>query len=140
MEHQSLHYTLRRDAQTTFKMLVPYRPNGNRTSPIFIGRSYQRGRGFGSTMSSIFRNFIVPAAKDVGKSLLKTGLRKTSGVLKNVADGKGVKQAFKDEFLGPINASSMKRGNTRKRKKKPLSHTAKKRKRVMKSNQRDIFG
>lgn len=80
-------------------LLVPYRSQrGAGHYPVFIGRSYQRGRGFGSVLSSVFRNLLVPAAKNVGKSLLKTGLQKTSGVLSGIADGKNVRQAVMDEL------------------------------------------
>lgn len=75
-------------------MLVPYQRGGY---PVFVGRAYQRGRGFGSVMSSVFRNLVVPAAKSVGKSLLRTGLKSASNVMRGVAEGKNVKQAFMDE-------------------------------------------
>ena len=76
-------------------MLVPYQRGG--TYPVFIGKSYQRGRGFGSIMSSVFRNLVVPAAKNVGKSLLRTGLKKASNVMRGVAHGKNIKRALMDE-------------------------------------------
>ena len=75
-------------------MLVPYQSGGY---PVFAGRAYQRGRGFGSVMSSLFRNLVVPAAKSVGKSILRTGLRKASNVMRGVADGKNIKQAVMQE-------------------------------------------
>lgn len=77
-------------------MLVPYSQRGG--FPIFAGRAYQRGRGFGSIMSSVFRNLIVPAAKNVGKSLLRTGLKKASNVMRGVAEGKNIKQAMIDQI------------------------------------------
>lgn len=79
-------------------MLVPYQRGGY---PVYVGRAYQRGRGFGSVMSSLFRNLVVPAAKSVGKSLLRTGLKKASNVMRGVADGKNIRQAVMEE-VAPI--------------------------------------
>lgn len=77
-------------------MLVPYQSGG---FPVFVGSSLpQHGRGFGSVMSSLFRNLVVPAAKSVGKSLLRTGLRKSSNIMRGVADGKNIKQAVMEEI------------------------------------------
>ena len=59
----------------------------------------QRGRGFGSVLGSIFRNVVVPTAKSVGKSLLKTGLRKASNVMRGVAEGQNVGEALAEEFV-----------------------------------------
>ena len=70
-------------------LLVPYQSQrGGGNYPVFIGGSYQRGRGFESVLSSVFRNLVVPAAKNVGKSLLRTGLQKSSNVLSGIAQGK----------------------------------------------------
>lgn len=81
-------------------MLVQYRgrPIMRGGYPVFEGRVYQRGRGFGSVLSSMFRNFVLPAAKNVGKNLLNTGLRKASGIMRNVADGQSLEQAVGSEF------------------------------------------
>lgn len=81
-------------------MLVPYKSQRG-GYPVFVGQAYQRGRGFGSILSSVFRNVIVPAAKDVGKSLLRTGLKKTANVMSGVASGKKFTQALGDEFIPP---------------------------------------
>ena len=59
----------------------------------------QRGRGFGSVLGSIFRNVVVPTAKSVGKTLLKTGLRKASNVMRGVADGQNIGEAVAQEFI-----------------------------------------
>ena len=81
-------------------MLVPYRGRIRQRGgyPVFEGRAYQRGRGFGSVLSSMFRNFVVPAAKNIGKSLVQTGLQKTSGVLQSVADGRSLREAVSDQL------------------------------------------
>ena len=78
--------------------------------PVFVGRSYQRGRGFGSIMASLFRNvivpaakvaipaakrFAVPAAKKLGKSIVKAGVQKSANVLENMIQGKSLKEAIK---------------------------------------------
>ena len=81
-------------------MLVPYQRGGY---PIFSGRAYQKGRGFGSVMSSLFRNLVVPAAKSVGKSLLRTGLKKASNVMRGVADGQNIRQAVMHEVAPMAN-------------------------------------
>lgn len=123
-------------------MLVDYHSQKRQHGgyPVFVGRSHQLGAGFGSTMSSIFRNLIVPAAKNVGKSVLKTGLRKAGNVMQGVADGKNVGQAVMEE----VGFAPMKRSASRS------TRPAKKRKVVQKRKptpklkrrprrQRDIF-
>lgn len=95
------------------RSIVPYHGQSvGGTNPIYI--TPMRGSGFGNTMSAVFRNLIVPTAKTVGKSLLKTGLKKTSGVLSGIADGKRVKDAVLDE-LG-IGSGTPSRTVKRKRK------------------------
>lgn len=93
--------------------------------PVFIGSSYQRGRGFGSIMASLFRNVIVPTAKKyavpVLKSVVKTGARRTANVLSNVASGRGIKEAFIDEF----NPSTTQQGSGN-RKRKRIARTSRK--------------
>lgn len=81
-------------------MLVPYHCRSRQRGgyPVFQGHAYQRGRGFGSVLSSMFRNFVVPAAKDLGKNLLRTGLKKASGVMNSVADGRSLGEAVTQEF------------------------------------------
>ena len=82
-------------------MLVPYQRGRGfpvyRGGPPYLG--IQRGRGFGSVLGSIFRNVVVPTAKTVGKSLLKTGLRKASNVMRGVADGQNIGEAMAEEFI-----------------------------------------
>ena len=80
-------------------MLVHYKRSQRGGFPVFAGSAFQRGRGFGSVMSKMFKNFIVPMAKDAGKALLKTGMRKATNVMNEVASGKSVKSAIKDEFI-----------------------------------------
>lgn len=125
-------------------MLIPYhsRKSQHGGYPVFIGRSHQRGAGFGSTMSSIFRNFVVPVAKDVGKSLLKTGLRKASNVMRDVADGRNVIQSAKEQIglaqrsSRPSSSRQQPRGKKRKApsKQKPIS-----KRRRQTRHQKDIF-
>lgn len=81
-------------------MLVPYHGRIRQRGgyPVFEGRVYQRGRGFGSVLSGLFRNFIVPAAKNIGKDLLRTGLQKSSSVLQSVADGRSLRDAVSDHI------------------------------------------
>ena len=88
----------------------------------------QRGAGFGSILGSIFRNVVVPTAKSVGKSLLKTGLKKASNVMRGVAEGQNVGDAMIQEFIPRqprqlrqaaakrTNPAPMRRGQKRKRK------------------------
>ena len=40
--------------------------------PIFVGRSSQRGYGFGSLLAGLARNIILPTVKSLGKSIVKT--------------------------------------------------------------------
>jgi len=122
-------------------MLVPYQRGGY---PVFVGRAYQKGRGFGSIMSSVFRNLVVPAAKSVGKNLLKTGLRKASNVMRGVADGKNVKEAMFDEVPEALTAI-IKPGRGRPRKQAPRGRVGKRgrgsrgRGRPAKYSRSDIF-
>ena len=51
-------------------MLVPYQGRAIQRGgmPVFDGAAtFQRGRGFGSVLSKIFRNVVLPVAKNVGK-------------------------------------------------------------------------
>jgi len=68
--------------------------------PVFVGRRIQRGRGIGSIFAGLAKNFLFPLAKSVGTSLLKKGIQKTTGAIDDIAQGKTVKQAFKDRFVG----------------------------------------
>lgn len=83
-------------------MLVPYQ-RGRGGFPVYRGgppyMGMQRGKGFGSVMGSLFRNLIVPAAKTVGKSLLRTGLQKASNVMRGVAEGQNIGDAVVNEFM-----------------------------------------
>ena len=114
-------------------MLIPLRSQHGNGIPIFAGSSYQRGSCFGSVLSSIFRNVILPTAKNVGKSLLRTWLKKTSGIMRGAAEGKTLSQAFSDEFTSPSTKSGTipprrNRVNARRRAGTPLRNTSKKRK------------
>ena len=91
--------------------------------PVFVGRSYQRGAGFGSIMASLFRNvlvpaakkFAVPAAKKLGRSIVRAGVKKSANVIENVIQGKTLKEAITQ---GP-SAPNRKRKAARKPKAAP---------------------
>ena len=119
-------------------MLVPYhsRRSKNGGYPVFIGRSHQKGAGFGSVMSAIFRNLVVPVAKDVGKSLLKKGMRKAGNVLRDGADGKNMLQSAKEQIGLAKRPSQPTRG--KKRKAPPKRKPAAKRRRAA-PRQKDVF-
>jgi hypothetical protein len=88
-------------------------------------------------MSSLFRNLIVPAAKNVGKSLLKTGLRKASNVIRDVADGKNALQSAKEQIGLAHRPTQSARG--KKRKAAPLKRKAAAKRRRAPRRQNDIF-
>ena len=97
-------------------MLVPYQRG--RGFPVYQGgppyMGMQRGRGFGSVLGSIFRNVVVPAAKNVGKSLLRTGLKKASRAMRDVADGHRVADAISNQIT-PRQRQPRKQPQTRRR-------------------------
>jgi hypothetical protein len=70
--------------------------------PGFQGQPYQRGNGLGSFFGRLFRA-ILPVAKKVGKSALKTvgkeALQLTSNVIGDVSEGKDFKQSVKQRGL-----------------------------------------
>lgn len=100
-------------------MLVPYKPSQRGGYPVFVGQSVQRGRGFGSILSSVFRNVLIPVAKNVGKSLLQTGIKKTANVMRGVAAGKPITHALGDEFLPQKRPQPKKRRATKTVRKPP---------------------
>ena len=113
--------------------------------PVFSGKAYQSGRGFGSVMSSMFRNFIVPMAKTAGKSLLRTGLRKTANIMNEVAAGQTVGNAIKTEVGRALNPGKRKRQPSREpqarqpRRQTPITRQPNKRRRRRQPNKQDIW-
>ena len=61
------------------------------------GVPIQYGRGLGGILSGIFRRGILPVAETVGKSLLRTGAKHATGVLKDVSRGSSMKKAMKKQ-------------------------------------------
>ena len=53
--------------------------------PAFHGAAIERGRGFGGVLDGFLRNIILPTAKTIGKSLLRTEARKATGVSRKAA-------------------------------------------------------
>lgn len=108
----------------------------------------QRGRGFGNILGSLFRSVIVPAAKSVGKSLVRTGLRKASNVMRGVADGQKIGDAVAREFVPrstTVRQQQHRRPPATPRLVKPRKPAAQKRKRPQSSHgprkvaKKDIF-
>ena len=66
----------------------------------FQGIPYQRGNGLGSFFGRLFRS-ILPVAKNIGKSALKTvgkeALHLGANVMNDVVQGRNVKQALKKQ-------------------------------------------
>ena len=62
-------------------MLVQYHRRKQRKYglPYYQGMQIQRERGLGGILSSLFRNVILPTAKNVRKNLLKYGAKKVAG-------------------------------------------------------------
>ena len=89
----------------------------------------QRGRGFGSVLGSIFRNVVVPAAKTVGKSLLRTGLKKASNVMRGVADGQHIGEAMVQEFIPQAGQNMQSRQPRQSRRVTPANRSAPKHRR-----------
>ena len=105
-------------------MLVTYQRG--RGFPVYRGglpyMGMQRGRGFGSVLGSLFRNFVVPAAKSVGKSLVRTGLKKASNVMRGVAQGQSIKKAVSKELM-PRAAPKRKAPQARRQKRRRVATT-----------------
>lgn len=69
--------------------------------PLFIGRYNQRGFGFGSILSGIARNILLPAVKFLGKttahSLRKRALKTGADLTKDILlERKGIKKSLKE--------------------------------------------
>ena len=73
------------------RILVPYRPQRGSSLPVFRGMAVRSGRGFGSALSGLFRNVVLPVASTVEKSLVRKGLKTASGVL---SGRKGIETSF----------------------------------------------
>lgn len=67
--------------------------------PYFSGPTIQRGYGFGSLISRVFKGSVLPifkrGAQAVGKQLLSSG----ASILSDVMNGKNLKAAAKDNLL-----------------------------------------
>lgn len=88
----------------------------------------------------------MPAAKSVGKSLLRTGLKKGSGILHGLSEGKNLSDAVKAEFIGRQIEKAPEPRKSRSVQKRPAISKNRKRK-AKRSNQaakrarvNDIFG
>jgi hypothetical protein len=72
--------------------------SGGQFSPVvFQGYKYQRGRGFGSFFSSLFRRispFLKTVGADIGKTLLNTG----SHLIDDAVIGRNFKESARDRF------------------------------------------
>lgn len=86
---------------------MPRQRGGN--FPVFQGYAVQRGRGFGSLLGGLLksiipmaRSAIVPAAKSVGKSLVRHGARHAAKALKSVSRGESLKSAVKKQVASAI--------------------------------------
>lgn len=84
--------------------------------PVFQGYAVQRGRGLGSLLGGLMRTIIpmaksalLPAAKSVGKSLVRHGARHAAKALKSVSRGQSLKSAVKQEVASAI-ADATQRG------------------------------
>ena len=68
--------------------------------PVFVGRRIQRGGGIGGIFGNLAKTVLMPALKNIGTSLLTTGLKKATGAIEDIGGGKSVRSAFKDRFIG----------------------------------------
>jgi len=84
---------------------VPYVQYGY-GMPVFMGQRIQRGNGIGGIFGNLAKNLLMPALKNIGTSLLSSGLRKATGAIEDIGGGKSVKSAFKDRFIGRHTPSS----------------------------------
>ena len=118
-----------------------YYANQATSLPHFSGHYRQRGSGFGALAAGIgrgalplARRFILPAAKRIGKELLKQSVPE---ILDVVGSKKSPKQAFKKQTGGSRRNTSRRRKSSRvkpqkainKRKKTISTHRAPKRSR-----------
>ena len=118
-----------------------YADQAGGSMPVFQGMRGQRGHGFGSVLSGLFRSAL-PMLKRVGKQALMSGAHIASDMLsgKNFGDSARlrVRQGIKS-FLPPDDEVSEQTGDGRRRrvlKRKRASRSCKKPKRLF---HRDIF-
>jgi len=116
---------------------------GNGALPVFQGMRGQRGQGFGSVLSGLFRS-AMPMLKRVGKQALTTGAYIASDLLGGKSFGESAKTRVREgikSFLPPENDSEQTGGGRRRRaiysgkRKRGVS----KRKPKSKKKRRDIF-
>ena len=72
-----------------------YKNQAGRGINYFVGRSHQRGRGFGNLLSGIGRA-LVPLIKSSGKTILKEGLNTGLNVVGDMISGQNLKTSLKN--------------------------------------------
>lgn len=112
--------------------------------PVFRGVVTQRGRGFGSLLSGLMRNTLIPLAKTgikqfapvarrLGRKAVRQGTRQLSRAIKDVSRGQTVEQAVVNRLVKPalkvvqqqqrILQQRQRKPQTKKKKKKKTSGT-----------------
>ena len=89
-------------------------PYVNSGVPVFVGRRIQRGRGLGGIFHSLAKSFLMPAIKNIGTSLIKTGLSKAANAIEDIGQGKSVKTALKDQFIGDNTPTTIMRAGAKR--------------------------
>jgi len=108
--------------------------------PVFQGSRGQRGHGFGSVLSGLFRS-AVPMLKRIGKQALTTGAYIASDMLGGKKFGEAAKTRVSqgiNSFLEPDINVSEQSGSGRRRRASKRKRTTKQRLKNFK-RQRDIF-
>lgn len=95
--------------------------------PVYIGKAYQRGYGFGRLLATLFRKAapLVRQGLKTAKPLIKQGLKKATPILKrsgkkfirDIVKGKNLKQSARNRALESLDILT--EDNNRKRKKSP---------------------
>ena len=77
--------------------------------PVFQGYPIQRGRGFGNVLGGLLKaaipiakSAIIPAAKTVGKGLVRHGARHAAKALKSVSRRESIKSAVSKQVASAI--------------------------------------
>lgn len=74
------------DACVYEQCLLPQHGSGYEV-PVFVGRSAQRGYGFGSILAGLARNILLPTVKSLGKSIAKAAGKTLKKQAINAASG-----------------------------------------------------
>jgi len=82
--------------------------------PVFVGRRIQRGNGIGGVFGSLAKSILLPAIKNIGTSLLQSGLEKATGAVQDIGQGKSIKNAFRDQFLGDHTPTTLARSGVKR--------------------------